>query len=73
MDTSTAKTEDGKNYVLVGGDETPESSSGSNATALKDEPAQCPEIVYKVQYKDFSGEIKGTKLLDAPYKLKKAS
>ena len=69
MDTSTAKTEDGKNYVLVG-DATPESSS---ATATKDEPTQCPEIVYKVQYKDFSGDIKGTKLLDAPYKLKKAS
>ncbi|TVY41797.1 ATPase family AAA domain-containing protein 3-B [Lachnellula occidentalis] len=72
MDTSTSKTEDGKNYVLVGGDETPETSS-SNATAVKDEPAQCPEIVYKVQYKDFSGDIKGTKLLDAPYKLKKTS
>lgn len=68
MDTSVAKaTEDGKNYVLVG-DETPD-----NATAVKDGPAQCPEIVYKVQYKDFSGEIKGTKLLDAPYKLKKTS
>jgi hypothetical protein len=70
MDSSTAKAgEDGKNYVLVG-DETPESS---NATAIKDEPSQCPEIVYKVQYKDYSGDIKGTKLLDAPYKFKKPS
>ena len=69
MHTSTAKTEDNKNYVLVG-DESPESGS---ATAVKDEPAQCPEVVYKVQYKDFSGDIKGTKLLDAPYKLKKTS
>jgi hypothetical protein len=85
MVTSTSEKagEDGKQYVLVkaGDDEavTPE-EGGSNAASVEEEeeeepaaPVQCPEIVYKVQYKDFSGEIKGTKLLDAPYKLAKPS
>ncbi|KAH8687929.1 hypothetical protein BGZ60DRAFT_440107 [Tricladium varicosporioides] len=80
MHTSVAKPiEDGKPYVLVKVDNdesgTPE-SAGSETAETKSEngtPAQCPEIVYKVQYKDFSGDIKGTKLLDAPYKFKKAS
>lgn len=75
----TKPIEDGKPYVLVKVDDdesgTPE-SAGSETAETKSEngtPAQCPEIVYKVQYKDFSGDIKGTKLLDAPYKFKKAS
>ena len=82
MHTSTSEkaAEDGKQYVLVkAGDDgavTPEEGS-SNAASVEEEesaaPVQCPEIVYKVQYKDFSGEIKGTKLLDAPYKLAKPS
>ncbi|KAF4629313.1 hypothetical protein G7Y89_g8838 [Cudoniella acicularis] len=70
------QTEDGKQYVLVKVDDdqssTPETTN-SEAVVAKEEPTQCPEIVYKVQYKDFSGEIKGTKLLDEPYKLKKTS
>jgi hypothetical protein len=84
MHTSTSEkaAEDGKQYVLVkaGDDEavTPEEGSSNAASAEEEEeepaaPVQCPEIVYKVQYKDFSGEIKGTKLLDAPYKLAKPS
>jgi hypothetical protein len=83
MHTSTSEkaAEDGKQYVLVKADDdeavTPEEGS-SNAASVEEEeepaaPVQCPEIVYKVQYKDFSGEIKGTKLLDAPYKFTKPS
>jgi hypothetical protein len=83
MHTSTSEktAEDGRQYVLVKVDDneavTPEEGS-SNAASVEEEeepaaPVQCPEIVYKVQYKDFSGEIKGTKLLDAPYKLTKPS
>ena len=63
-----------KDYVLVDGssnESTPE--TGSTATALKEELVPCPEIVYKVQYKDFTGQIKGNKLLDEPYKFKKTS
>ncbi|RAL60584.1 hypothetical protein DID88_009779 [Monilinia fructigena] len=40
---------------------------------LTDEDMKCPEILYKVQYKDMGGEIKGTKELAAPYKLKKTT
>ena len=82
MHTSTSEkaAEDGKQYVLVKADDdeavTPEEGSSNAASVGEEEPAapvQCPEIVYKVQYKDFSGEIKGTKLLDAPYKFTKPS
>ncbi|KAG9230294.1 hypothetical protein BJ875DRAFT_385474 [Amylocarpus encephaloides] len=61
--------EEGSKYVLVKADNaknTPETGN-SNTEVQKD----CPEIVYKVQYKDYTGEIKGTKILDAPYKLSK--
>jgi len=83
MHTSTSEkpAEDGKQYVLVKVDDdgTTTPIEGSSKTeSLKEEgeeaaPVQCPEIVYKVQYKDFTGDIKGTKLLDAPYKLQKAT
>jgi hypothetical protein len=84
MHTSTSEktAEDGKQYVLVKVDDNeaviPEEGSSNAASVGEEEeelaaPVQCPEIVYKVQYKDFSGEIKGTKLLDAPYKLTKPS
>jgi hypothetical protein len=84
MHTSTSEktAEDGKQYVLVKVDDneavTPEEGSSNVASVGGEEeelaaPVQCPAIVYKVQYKDFSGEIKGTKLLDAPYKLTKPS
>lgn len=68
--------EEGSKYVLVDGKEstagTVQTAASSEQTASKD-AKDCPEIVYKVQYKDFSGEIKGTKILDAPYKLKKTA
>ncbi|CAG8978561.1 hypothetical protein HYALB_00012435 [Hymenoscyphus albidus] len=67
--------EEGSKYVLIDGKESTAGTvqtSNSEQTASKD-AKDCPEIVYKVQYKDFSGEIKGTKILDAPYKLKKTA
>jgi hypothetical protein len=71
--------EDGKQYVMVKVDDEAQSpkvaSSDGEASEseVKEELIECPEIVYKVQYKDISGEIKGTKELTAPYKLKKTS
>jgi hypothetical protein len=64
--------EEGEKYVLVkdGDKETPEAS---NISTESKEGIDCPEIIYKVQYKDFNGDIKGTKVLDAPYKLKKTT
>jgi hypothetical protein len=65
--------DEGSQYVVVkAGDEAASSpKAASSADEGKDEISQCPEILYKVQYKDYSGEIKGTKELTAPYKLKK--
>ena len=65
--------DEGSQYVVVKvGDEAASSPKAtSSASEGKDEISQCPEILYKVQYKDYSGEIKGTKELTAPYKLKK--
>lgn len=39
----------------------------------EDESTVAPEILYKVQYKDYSGNLKGTKIFKEPYKLKKAA
>ena len=66
-------TDEGSQYVVVkAGDEASSSPKAtSSAGEGKEEISQCPEILYKVQYKDYSGEIKGTKELTAPYKLKK--
>jgi hypothetical protein len=63
--------DEGSQYVVVkaGDDASPKATS--SAGEGKEEISQCPEILYKVQYKDYSGEIKGTKELTAPYKLKK--
>jgi hypothetical protein len=64
---------EGAKYVIV----KPEQESATPATSsdneTKEELPQCPEILYKVQYKDFGGEIKGTKDLTAPYKMKKTA
>jgi hypothetical protein len=72
-DAATEKQkEEGTKYVLVkadGEEGSPETSNG-NENDLK-AGDDCPDIIYKVQYKDFSGEIKGTKILHAPYKMKK--
>jgi len=67
---AASKSDDGTKYVIVKPD-TPTPTTGSEE-AEKELPP-CPEILYKVQYKDFSGEIKGTKELTAPYKLKKTA
>lgn len=66
--------DDGKQYVIVKGDDaapTPTPDTRASSAGEEKEISQCPEILYKVQYKDYSGEIKGTKELTAPYKLKK--
>src|SRR5947209_8132451 len=69
MDASTKQViDDGKQYVVVKADnesETPKTAA-SDIAEEKEEGSQCPEILYKVQYKDYSGEIKGTKELSAP-------
>lgn len=74
--TSTMKQskDEGKQYVLVGAeDESIPSDTTPNSppSEKQEETDQCPDILYKVQYKDFAGEIKGTKELAAPYQLKK--
>lgn len=63
--------DEGSQYVVVkaGDDASPKATS--SAGEGKEDVSQCPEILYKVQYKDYSGEIKGTKELTAPYKLQK--
>ncbi|KAI9742742.1 MAG: hypothetical protein M1818_003471 [Claussenomyces sp. TS43310] len=74
-DTAKLSKDDGRQYVIVKADDeiaTPKTGS-SNANEAKEDVSPCPEILYRVQYKDFSGEIKGTKELTAPYKLKKTS
>lgn len=61
------------NVIVKAGDDsisTPEPDASSSGEE-KEGISKCPEILYKVQYKDYSGEIKGTKELTAPYKLKK--
>lgn len=62
-------------YILVKPDAAKPEDSTSEDTpgdaATEEELKPCPEILYKVQYKDFNGDIKGTKELTAPYKLKK--
>jgi hypothetical protein len=71
--------DDGKQYVIVKADDevaTPDTATSNAGDAAEDkseEITECPEILYKVQYKDYSGEIKGTKELTAPYKLKKTT
>lgn len=66
--------DDGKQYVVVKAeDESNTPQASSDAGDNKEEDIKCPEILYKVQYKDLSGEIKGTKELAAPYKLKKTT
>jgi hypothetical protein len=63
---------EGAKYVLVkadGEEGSPETSNGNESDSKDGD--DCPDIIYKVQYKDFSGDIKGTKILDAPYKMKK--
>ncbi|KAM3073696.1 hypothetical protein ACMFMG_004420 [Clarireedia jacksonii] len=82
--TAIKDLDDGKQYVVVKAEDetnTPQASSdaGDNKEEdvkeedIKEEDIKCPEILYKVQYKDLSGEIKGTKELAAPYKLKKTT
>ena len=66
----------GDEFVVVkSGTNTPPSeekaTSKSTEEVVKGEDHKCPEILYKVQYKDLSGTLKGTKILSEPYKLKK--
>jgi len=71
---ATSKTSAGDEFVVVKSDADvsppPEKTSGDESEQ-KEEDSKCPEILYKVQYKDFSGTLKGTKILSEPYKLKK--
>lgn len=62
-------------YVLVKPDAAkPAADATDTSDSVEEELLKpCPEILYKVQYKDLSGDIKGTKELTAPYKLKKAA
>ena len=69
--TTKVSADEGSQYVVVKADDDASPRATSSASEAKDEISQCPEILYKVQYKDYSGEIKGTKELTAPYKLKK--
>jgi len=73
---ATSKTSAGDEFVVVKSDNDvsppPEKTTSSDAEKeVKEEDSKCPEILYKVQYKDFSGTLKGTKILSEPYKLKK--
>lgn len=75
--SKNTSSDDGKDYVVVKTDN--ENSTAPAATPVEapkgetkeEAPTKAPEILYKVQYKDYSGNLKGTKILDEPYKLKK--
>lgn len=75
--TKGASSDDGKEYVVIKTDtdvsQTPvDSISGiTDGEKREEEPSKAPEVLYKVQYKDYSGNLKGTKILQEPYKLKK--
>jgi hypothetical protein len=65
--------DEGTKFVMVKPTDAATPATDSETEAKEEELPTCPEILYKVQYKDFSGEIKGTKELTAPYKLKKTA
>lgn len=65
--------DEGAKYVIVKPDATPTPTESESETKAAEDLPTCPEILYKVQYKDYYGEIKGTKELTAPYKLKKTA
>jgi hypothetical protein len=76
--TKSTSSDDGKEYVVVKTDSdvspAPVESSTNTVDGDKkeEEPSKAPDVLYKVQYKDYSGNLKGTKILQEPYKLKKA-
>lgn len=65
-------------YVLVDdeiespADTTPAENDGEPESTTS-EDARCPDVLYRVQYKDFGGEIQLTKELSAPYTVKKTT
>lgn len=84
MGTATPNTpsgDEGKEYVVVKADSdvssnpvqpgSADSVDNTTKTETGTEVQKCPEILYKVQYKDYSGNLKGTKVLEEPYKLKR--
>ncbi|ATZ58271.1 CND8 [Botrytis cinerea B05.10] len=73
MHANEVPSKDGEKYVVVKVEKDATTSTQASSDAGKDEDIKCPEILYKVQYKDVGGEIKGTKELAAPYKLKKTT
>lgn len=73
MHANETPSKDGEQYVVVKVEKEATTPTQASSDAGKEEDTKCPEILYKVQYKDLSGEIKGTKELAAPYKLKRTS
>lgn len=73
MHAHETPSKDGEQYVVVKAEKEATTSAEASSDAGRDEDMKCPEILYKVQYKDMGGEIKGTKELAAPYKLKKTT
>ncbi|KAH8586747.1 hypothetical protein B0O99DRAFT_700889 [Bisporella sp. PMI_857] len=55
--------DEGREYVVIG--------ANGDVSPRRMEDNQCPEVLYKVQYKDYGGNLRGTKNLEEPYKLKK--
>ena len=58
--TSNSNSDEGKEYVVVKADSdvsppVEQATTSEGAAETKEEFNECPEILYKVQYKDYSG------------------